>query len=263
MPAIADYGDLSPGLYQIQNCEILARKPGQEHFVQFAECNTARINITGTSIKRKAKNKRTRYVVVEHNLDTEATLDLEAMTFTRIVQEMALQGEGEDLVQDAGAWTFDIKAAHIGGIYNVSKKNIAAAVTGKDSVYDETANTFTPGAAIAGLQYKVVDEADGNIQLLGGVAEGACIQLAGTAEAITTAAHLLGIDFGSNLNQELELRIRGLSEIGTPFVFSDLFWKGKPSGIDLIGGDDYSAQSFTGSLTGRNGRIGRWQQLSV
>ncbi|MBE7732175.1 hypothetical protein [Devosia faecipullorum] len=263
MPAIADYGDLSPGLYQIQNCEILARKPGEEHFVQFAECNTARINITGTSIKRKAKNKRTRYVVVEHNIDTEATLDLEAMTFTRIVNELRLQGDGEDLVQAAGAWTFNIKHAQIGGIYNVGKHNIAAIVTGTENVYDENTDTYTPGAALAGLQYKVVDEADGNVQLLGGFANGDCIQIAGNATEITAAEALLGVDFGSNLNQELELRVRGLSEIGTPFVFYDLFWKGKPNGMDLIGGDDYSAQNFTGTLTGRNGRIGRWQQLSV
>lgn len=263
MPALADYGDLSPGLYQIQNCEILARKPGQEHFVQFAECNTARINITNTPVKRKGRNKRTRYVVVEHNLDTEATLDLEAMTFTRIVQEMALQGEGENLVQVAGAWTFDIKSAEKDGIYYVGKNNIASVITGKDSVYDAETDTFTPGAAIAGLVYKVVDEAAGGIQLISGFDVGDCIQLAGNATEITAAEALLGVDFGSNLNQELELRIRGLSEIGTPFVFSDLFWKGKPNGMDLIGGDDYSAQNFTGTLTGRAGRIGRWQQLSV
>lgn len=263
MPNIADYGDLSPGLYQIQNCEILARKPGQEHFVQFAECNTARINITSTSVKRKAKNKRTRYVVVEHNIDTEATLDLEAMTFTRIVNELMLQGDGEDLIQAAGAWTYDIKSAEKDGIYYVGKHNIAAVVTGNSSVYDAETDTFTPGAALADFEYKVVDEAAGGIQLIGGFANGDCIQIAGNATEITAAEALLGIDFGSNLNQELELRIRGLSEIGTPFVFSDLFWKGKPNGMDLIGGDDYSPQNFTGTLTGRNGRIGRWQQLSV
>lgn len=263
LPPYADYGDITDGPWEIQNCEILVREDENEEFTLLGECNTARINITTNKIRRKVRNKRTRVVGIERTIESEATLELEAMQYTRTVRSLQLQGNPVDRVQVAGPWSRGIKSAKKGGIYFVDKLNIENEVTFNSAVYDAEDDSFTDGAVIEGVTYKIVDAAAGGIQLLGGFNEGDCLKIAGTASEVTEAMKLPQIDFGTRLDRVLEVAIRGLAEGATPFLFDKLYWTGSPSSIDLIGGDDFSPAPLTGSLLARTGRYGRWQRLTV
>jgi len=261
---IADYGDLGPGLYELQNCEILGRVRGSEHWFVFGDCDSARIEISTTKIQRKARNKRVRNVVQEDVTDVVSTLAIRAMQYSDEVRSIALLGEPVAHTQDATAWTLDIKAVHLGGIYYAKDVlDIGLALTAKESVYDAEDDTFTAGDAILGIQYVVVDQSAGGFRITGGVAEGDTIQIAGTKTAISAADKRTRIDFATVTAKDLELKIRGVSDIGAKFIFELNKWLGTPSGIDLIGGDDYSGQDLTGTLSAINGKIGTWQRLAA
>ena len=119
-------------------------------------------------------------------------------------------------------------------------------------------------AAAEGIVAGLIDrEAAGGVQLLSGFADNDVIVIGYAAAAIAEADKRTRIDFGVETEKVMRLKIRGLSAQGTPFIFELNRWNGTPSGIDLIGGDDFSGQDLTGTLAAVGGKIGTWQKLSV
>lgn len=263
MVDFADYRDLGPGLYDLNNCAILARYFGNEEWFDFGDCDSARIEISTTKLPRKAKNKRVRNTAIEIVTDVSASLAIRAMQYSDDLRSIALLGTAVPHTQAiVAAGVFNIKNAKIDGIYFVGSLDIAA-VTAKEAVYDEEDETFTAGDALVAGSFEVVDAAAGAIQLLGGFADGDSIQLGFTAPAIAAADKRTRIDFGTVTSKQLEVKIRGLGENGTPYEFHLNRWLATPSGIDLIGGDDFSGQDLSGTLAAVGGKLGVWQRLSV
>ena len=269
MVALADYGDLAPGLYELQNCEIVGSfilSQGQdqpEDWFQFGDCDSARIEISATKINRKGRNKRVRTVVLETTTDVTATLAIRAMQYSDNIRSIALLGTAVPHTQAAvAAGSFGVKSAKIGGIYYVGALDISA-VTASAGTFDAQTGEFTAGEALPAGSWKVVDEAAGGVQLLSGFADNDVIVIGYAAAAIAEADKRTRIDFGVETEKVMRLKIRGLSAQGTPFIFELNRWNGTPSGIDLIGGDDFSGQDLTGTLAAVGGKIGTWQKLSV
>jgi hypothetical protein len=258
----SEYIPLDNGLYELQNCKVLGKLPGHEEYFDFGDCDSARLEVSVTKISRKARNQKTRVTSIEAVTDVTSTLTLRAMQFSKELRSIALLGDAAAHTQAAGAFVFNIKSAKAGGYYNVGKLDISAvAVT--DALYDDETDAFTAGDALAAGSFKVVDAAAGMVQLVGGFTDGDAIQITGTAAAITAADDRTRIEFATKTQIELELILRGVSDIGAPFQMVFPKWQASPSGIDFIGADDFSGQDLAGSVIKVGNSIGTWTKMST
>lgn len=267
--ALAAYGSLDQGdaPYELQNCEIVARLKGTEHWFRFGDCDSARIEISSTKIQRKARNQRVRTVAIEAVTDVVASLSLRAMQYSDDVRALALLGTPVAHTQAAGAWNLDIRSVKLNAIYFAPALDLSTetAITGTELLFDDENPGEAPevGSAIAGIVVEVVDQSAGAFRIKAGVEDGDSVRIAGVALGIVETDKRTRIDFGVETAKELELKVRGLSAIGVPYIFSLNKWLGTPSGIDLIGGDDFSGQDLTGTLSAVDGKIGTWQRLAA
>lgn len=259
--APADYGIISPGTYELQNCELIARRRGEEGWWTFGDCDSARIDITSSKISRKARNRRVRTVARTDPLDLTATLAVRAMQFHDDVRSIAMLGTAVAHLQAGGPFTFPVTKSRIGHLYYVGQYDLTAVSVHKATIVN---GVVTEGAALTAGQWKLVDEAAGAVQLLGGTDPDEPIIIKGTSGAIEASDARTRIVFMSKADQDLEIKIRGVSDIGEKFIFELDGWKPTPSGIDLIGGDDYSGQDLAGDLSiGTGGSVGIWQKLAA
>lgn len=263
VPREAVYDIVDDSAYEIQDGVVLFKKKGTEHFVDLGDCDSARANITVNKISRKSKNRKVRAVAVERIVDVEADLVITAFQFIDEVRALALMGDPVPHVQDSEDWEFVIHDAQPGGFYLTGALDIYDFV-GAQAVVDQQTGEVTAGVALAAGTVTSPDTPLGIIKLaMTGFAKGDTIHVSGKKAAITAAMNRTRIEFLSRNDIEGEIIIRGVGANGAKASMHFYSWLTSSSGVDFIGGDDFSSQELSGKIQLTDRGIGTWQKLSA
>lgn len=247
--ALPAYSVLDNGLYEINRCELMARHPGTQELIPLGDAEAATINVTSTKLSRFRKNARVRTKSAEITTQTDSTVNITLMQRTQFLAGLSVMGLVKPVAQvSAEGATYVIDEVKVGGLYYVGKQDISDV-----ALSDDSSATWT-----LGTHFKVVDGPLGVVEILAlpvGVAEDDEVTV--TFDAAASAAGLSEAQIATKTEFTIELFIRELSEYAKPRFYQLYECPFTMDGdVALIGGDEFSQWTITGSALDQGGGLG-------
>lgn len=246
MPAA--YSVLSAGLYAIKFAEVLYRKKGAQTWSQFGDVDSFTLNITPNILTRYRKNNSVRTKAIEVPNQVDSTISFVCYQFTDFVRAVSVLGEAQPMTQTAAvAQPYKIES-YGPGLHWMQ-------------MYDISNVTF-PEGFVEGTHYKVVDPALGMIEIFDvappeGVELGSEVDITFDAAEITAADKRVSAKVASKTEIEVELLVRQVGAVGKKEALHLFDCRLKPEGdLNLIGGDDFSNVTISGSALDTSNGVG-------
>lgn len=246
--ALPAYSVLDNGLYELNRCEIMGRIPGTQELFQLGDAESATINVSSQKLARYRKNARVRTKAYEIVTQTDSTVSLTLMQRTQFLAGLMIMGLLKPVAQESATdATFVIQKVKK-GLYYLGKHDVSNV-----TLADESESTWT-----LGTHYKIVDAPMGVIEIIAfpdGVEEDDEVTV-----KFDAAASPEGLNEGQIATKTeftIELFIREVSEYAKPRFYQLYEVTFTVDGdVALIGGDEFSQWTITGSALDQGGGLG-------
>lgn len=242
--ALPAYSVLDNGLYEINRCELMARIPGTQELFPLGDAESATINVTSQKISRFRKNARVRTKAIEITTQTDSTVTITLMQRTQFLAGLSVMGLIKPVAQAAATDASFVIQKVKKGLYYLGKQDISNVDLGEGWV--------------DGTHFKVVDQPMGVIEVIAlpdGVEEEDEVVV--TFDAAASQEGLSEAQIATKTEFTIELFIRELGEYAKPRFYQLYECPFTMDGdVALIGGDEFSQWTITGSALDQGGGLG-------